>query len=250
VRKGLLTNEEVLEEIKAVRREMEEKRRGVKEDVVSKLTMNIPSKLIVWMQRENSRLKTGGSRVAGSFLLAVLILSGCGLSKDYITIAYHRQENVKKIEGADRVNVEVLGVDERTNKDNVGKKGSEYKMLAPIIAQNDLAETIANAIRTELTNRGFRSNGESVVVVAELAKFYNEFKHGDAVAEVIMNVEIKEVDGSIIFSEIITGEGTEGATWRSGSNAKIALDGALKNAVEKLFDDTAFIEAIFQAAES
>ncbi len=33
VRKGLLTNEEVLEEIKAVRREMEGKRGGVKEEL-------------------------------------------------------------------------------------------------------------------------------------------------------------------------------------------------------------------------
>ena len=193
--------------------------------------------------------REGVSLHAGSFLLAVLLLNACGLTTEYITINYHPQKNVNKIEGADRVGVGVQASDQRANKENVGKKGYEYKFLAPIKAKNDLAESIANAVGTELTNRGFSVNGGSVLVFLELSKFYNSFQHGDAVAEVIMNAQVRKSDGGIIFSRLISGEATEGIAFRSGKNAKSALESALRNAVQYLDNDTEFITALFEAAK-
>jgi len=91
-----------------------------------------------------------------------------------------------------------------------------------------------------------------VAVATELSKFYSDFKigfwSGSAVAEVTMNVQVKKADGSIGFSRLVTGEGVkENLQLASGSNAKVALDAALKDAVGKLFGDTAFVDALLKA---
>ncbi|MBW8005946.1 MAG: hypothetical protein FVQ06_09220 [candidate division NC10 bacterium] len=68
-------------------------------------------------------------------------------------------------------------------------------------------------------------------------------------AEVIMNAQVRKSDGGIIFSRLISGEATEGIAFRSGKNAKSALESALRNAVQYLDNDTEFITALFEAAK-
>jgi hypothetical protein len=68
---------------------------------------------------------------------------------------------------------------------------------------------------------------------------------------VVMNVQVKKQDHSIIFSKIIAGESTiSNLQLASGKNAKIALEGALKDAISKLFDDPTFIDSIFKASKN
>ena len=125
--------------------------------------------------------------------------------------------------------------------------------MAPIVATNDVATLLKDAIETELTNRGFNlGTSNAVSVVAELNKFYNDFKigfwAGDAVAEVTMNILIKNQDGGIIYSKIVSGHGTEpNIQIAGGENARLALNAALKDALEKMFNDTDFIATLVKA---
>jgi uncharacterized lipoprotein YajG len=218
------------------------------------------------MKRQCLRgLKNGGNgqmklfkclQLAGIFLAMAFLASGCALTKDYVVLSYDPQVNVEKIKEADAIKVKVEISDARTMKDKVSCKKNGYGMeMAPIIARNDVAETIKNAIETELKNRGFNLTEGSVLVFAELTKYYNDFKtgfwSGRAVAEVVMNVQVKKPDYSIIFSKIIAGESTiSNLQLASGKNAKIALDGALKDAVLKLFSDPSFIKSILKASKN
>ncbi len=209
-------------------------------------------------------LKKGGNgqmklfkclKIAGILFAMAFIASGCALTKDYVVLSYNPQTNVEKIKGADAVKVSVEFSDVRTVKDKVSCKKNSYGMeMAPIIARNDAAETVKNAIETELKNRGFILTEGSVSVFAELNKYYNDFKtgfwSGRAVAELVMNVQVKKQDRSILYSKMIAGENSHTVQMASGKNAKIVLDGALKDAISKLFDDPSFIDSIFKASKN
>jgi uncharacterized lipoprotein YajG len=186
--------------------------------------------------------------------LAAVLSNGCALSKDYVTLSYDPQKDVSKVEGADGIEVKVKVLDMRTTGDKVSAKKNAYGMeMAPIIAKNDVADTVARAIESELANRGFGLAEGTVLVAVELSKFYNDFRIGllsvSAVAEVIMNVQVKDASGNIVFMKGITGEGTNtGVQITSGKNAKEALDAALKDAVSRLVNDTSFIDSLLKAA--
>jgi uncharacterized lipoprotein len=188
--------------------------------------------------------------------LMFIFLNGCALTKETVSLSYVPQTDVTKLEGADAVTVSVEVKDVRTMKDKVSVKKNGYGMeMAAIIAKEDVAETLRKAVEAELVNRGFVLATGGISVISELSKFYNDFKvgfwSGTAVAEVTMNVQIRKADGTIGFSKLVTGEGTkENLQLASGSNARDALDAALKDAVTDLFNDTMFINALFEAGKS
>ena len=191
----------------------------------------------------------------GILFAMAFLASGCALTKDYVVLSYDPQTNVEKIKGADAVKVRVEFSDVRTVKDKVSCKKNGYGMeMAPIIARNDVAKTVKNAIETELKNRGFNLTEGSVLVFAELTKYYNDFKtgfwSGKAVAELVMSVQVKKPDRSILYSKMIAGENSHTVQLASGKNAKIALDGALKDALSKLLGDPSFIDSIFKASRN
>jgi uncharacterized lipoprotein len=172
-----------------------------------------------------------------------------------VVLSYDPQTNVEKIKEADSVKVNVEVSDLRAIKDKVSSKKNSYGMeMASIIAQNDVAETLKKAIETELENRGFDLGTGQILVLSELNKFYNDFKtgfwSGKAVAEVVMNVQIKKPDGNILYSKMIAGESTHSVQVASGKNAKYVLDAALKDAISKLFNDTSFLDSLFKASKN
>jgi uncharacterized lipoprotein len=192
--------------------------------------------------------------VAGAFLASVL-LSGCALTQDSISLAYVPQTNAVPVAGASAVSVKVDITDSRSIKDRVGAKKNGFGMdMAAIISNDDVAETVKRAVHAELTDRGFKLADGDVLLLIDLNKFYNDFKvgfwAGDAVAEVTMQAEIKKSDGSIVYSKLITGEGKNtNIQLASGTNAKIALDAALADAIAKLFGDPQFIDSLLKASK-
>jgi uncharacterized lipoprotein YajG len=191
--------------------------------------------------------------IAGG-LLAITSLDGCAASKDYISLHYTPQPNVTAISGADHASVKVEVSDVRSIHDRVGVKKNGYGMeMASIIATNDVVAVLKNSIRDELSNRGFKLNDGDVTVLIELSKFYNDFKtgmwSGNAIAELTMSAQIKKSDGNIIYSKLVTGEGEKlKIQLASGANAKVALEGALANAVLRLFGDPLFIDGLLKAS--
>ena len=175
--------------------------------------------------------------------------SGCGLSTEWIQITYLPQEAPARIKRAEGIRVRVKVSDLRSNKVEVSKKGDQYEFLAPILAENDVAEILKQAIEGELERRGFGGEGPEVIVKAELSKFYNRFLGSKSVAELSMHVQVLKQGNVLIFSSIVRGEGVEsGVNLCSGANAKKALEAALRDGVQKLMADVRFTDALLTAA--
>ena len=187
------------------------------------------------------------------FILIFLVsLSGCALTKEHITLDYVPQSNVEAIRGSEKVNIKLNVTDGRTMRDKVSYKKNAYGMeMGEIISDNDVIELVSKSIKTELQNRGFMVDGGDVEVNIEMIKVYNDFKSGffagDASAEIIMGVQVKQKNGNIPYNKTITGTYVEqNIQLATGSNAKKALDGALKDAIPKLMNDQKFIIALME----
>lgn len=176
-------------------------------------------------------------------LVFLMFLSGCALTKEHITLDYVPQSNVEAIRGSEKVNIKLNVTDARTMRDKVSYKKNAYGMeMGEIISDSDVIDLIRKSIITELQNRGFIVDSGSTNVDIELIKFYNDFKSGffagDASAEIIMGVQVKQKNGNIPYNKTITGTYVEqNIQLATGSNAKRALDGALKDVIPKLMND-------------
>jgi uncharacterized lipoprotein len=184
-------------------------------------------------------------------LAAAFTLPACGLKTDVITISYVSQGSPKVLPGASGTVVDVQVKDIRSNKSEVSKKGDEYEFLAPIVVENDVAQILREAIQTELKNRGFDVGDGGPVVMAELSKFYSRFRAGKSEAEVFIHVQVKKAEGGLVYSEIVAGKGINPDVFmRSGENAKIALEAAMQDVVNKLMTNVEFLDAIIEASKS
>lgn len=193
--------------------------------------------------------------ILGIAAFALNFITGCALTEDHIRLSYVPQQNVSRIAGAENVPVRTTVTDDRAIKDKVSCKKNGYGMeMAAIVADDNVTNVIRSAIELELESRGFPVKTNGVPILINLSKYYSDFKigfwSGTAAAEVTMEVQVKDTKGNYMFSKLLTGEGTEpNCQLASGSNAKLALDAALQDAVDRLFKDKAFIEALFKAAE-
>jgi uncharacterized lipoprotein YajG len=181
------------------------------------------------------------------------LLSGCAFSTDEIDLTYNVRGAREKVAGAEGVKVQVTAIDKRAIRDKVGKKingfGSEHGAIA---STTDVVELVRSAIETELSLRGF-PKGDSVLVSCDLIEFWNHFKQGfwagDSVAEINLTVQVKNHDGSVLFSKNVVAEGLEpNIQVAAGHNAKPALEQGLAKAIENLFQDPAFLPSLFKAA--
>jgi len=181
---------------------------------------------------------------------AAILLGGCGLTTERIPIAYVSGNSAVQLRGADGVHLRVDVSDLRANPDELSKKGDEYDILAPILAANDVAEVLKQAIAIELARSGFVVDTSGVVVQVELSKFYNRFLGSKSVAELFMHVQVRDSNGGLRFSTLVGGNGVKsGIGLRSGDNAKEALDAAMKDAVHKLITDIRFTDALISAGK-
>ncbi|GIW44843.1 MAG: hypothetical protein KatS3mg077_2125 [Candidatus Binatia bacterium] len=65
-----------------------------------------------------------------------------------------------------------------------------------------------------------------------------------------MHAQVQRSDGTIAFAKVVAGEGkVRNVLLSSGTNAKTALDLALKDAVDKLFSDRTFLDALMVAGK-
>jgi uncharacterized lipoprotein len=185
-------------------------------------------------------------------LLSVIIFSGCALTTDRITLQYNQQQGISQIPGASNISVSVKVNDSRPDKSKVSSKKNGYGMeMAPIVAEEDVSITIRNAIEQEIRIRGFRlgSDDALVNVIADLTRFYSDFKigffSGDAVADLNMSVIVKSKNGDLLYSRNVVSNGIEQNTQlASGHNARLALNRALENSIKSLFSDQEFLSAL------
>jgi len=186
-------------------------------------------------------------------IIFFLFSSGCALTKAYIPLDYNPQPNIETIRGSEKVNLKVNITDGRSVRDKVSYKKNAYGMeMGEIIPNKDVVELVRESIKSELQNRGFNVNGNDVEINIELIKFFNDFKPGffagDSSAEVILVTQVKQKNGNITYNKTITGGYVEkNIQLMTGNNARIALEGALKDAVSNLVNDSKFIIALMES---
>lgn len=177
--------------------------------------------------------------------LTILVFSsGCALTQDKIYIPYEGKANLVVVDGAENIEVLVNNEDKRSvYKDRVGTKKNGYGMeMAAIVPENDIAKTFADAIEFELQNLGFKIGDNGKILIVELVRFYNDFKMGffagDAVADGLVNVVIKDKKNNILFSKAYEGGAIEpNIQLALGHNAKIALTKTMADIVAKIAHD-------------
>lgn len=188
-------------------------------------------------------------------LMGLGLLSGCAVTTEQIILHYEPQKNVAKIEKADSVSVDVVVKDDRPDMSRVSRKKNGFGMeMASITATEDVTVTIRKAIEQELVQRGFNvEKSANVSITAELTRFYNDFKlgffAGDAVADLNMSVDVYDKNNSSIYTRKVVVQGIEkNIQLMTGDNARLALNDAIKNGMELLFEDKTFISALLATA--
>lgn len=176
-------------------------------------------------------------------------LTSCALTRDYVAIQYKPTSCPQRIMGAESVGVAVT-VNDTRGKENVGCKINGYGIeMANIMPTHDIAETFKNAVSWELQQRGFVMASRGNDLNIQLCKFFNDYKPGffsaTAGSETVLNVTLKKKNGVIAYSKTILGFGAEETCFlASGSNATLALERSLYQAVQKLMNDPDFIFAL------
>lgn len=187
--------------------------------------------------------------------LSLVMLSGCALTTDHVQLQYTPQVAAGPLSGATSVSVNVQVFDQRQDK-KVGSKKNGFGMeMAPILATEEVADTVRHALEQELRTRGFQL-GEAqalVQIAADLTRFYNDFKMGvfagDAVADLNLFVTVKSREGKLLYSRHLAAQGVEpNIQLSTGNNARLALNRALENGMKNLFEDKGFISALLAAA--
>lgn len=182
-------------------------------------------------------------------------VTGCALSEDTVSLQYAKMAGVVPLPSASQVQVDVVASDARVDhQDRVSVKKNGYGMeMAAIRSDRDVVALVKESIETELASRGFKAATGAGRVKVDVMKFYNDFKigffTGDAIAEVVLNVQVLGANGSILYSKPVSSTGKNAdIMMASGSNAKVALENGLQVVVANLMNDPAFISAIFKSA--
>lgn len=188
-------------------------------------------------------------------LLAVFMLAGCALTVEKVDVPYQGKANLTVVEGADSIFLNVLNEDKRSVfKDRVSVKKNGYGMeMAAIVATNDIPRTFADAISSELNSVGFKLGPNGKTIKVELIRFYNDFKigffAGDAVADGLINVQVLNQKGDVIYTRSYEGGAIEhNIMLASGENAKAALVKAMADIVAKVVQDKDLHAALLKQA--
>ncbi|MHB0889051.1 YajG family lipoprotein [Acidithiobacillus sp.] len=188
-------------------------------------------------------------------LIIVPALSGCAITTATTPLTYQSQKGVAALPGAKNVVVNVVVKNDKKHK-RIGSKENGLGMsMASIYAKEPISKTVQDAIQKELVVRGFGTGTSGPVILnATVKEFHNTFHlgvfEGEAVARLNMAVAVMTKGGKEIFSKDIMATGKTGSMISSGENAGIAMDRALSAGIKSLFDDPAFIQALFTAGKA
>jgi hypothetical protein len=199
-------------------------------------------------------------------VLAVLavsaVSSGCGTlgGTAPISLSYQAQAPVARLPGAESVQVKVVVNDLREQKDWVcarsGRQVENARQATDTIASTTApAGLVSQAIKAELSHRGFDIDYRGVQVVANLVMFLC-YPSGPFSIEATVGIDIsvypagRAPAGQQLFYRYIEGERLplrEAELW-SSEFAKPALEAALGDSMKRLFGDRRFINALLSPA--
>ncbi len=181
-------------------------------------------------------------------LAAALFLAGCAFTTGHVDLSYQPSTDVTKVAETESPPVAVQIIDKRPTK-TVGQKINGFGMkTADIVADTDVPQTIKDAFETELTNRGFTDgpNGNQVVVTLDNLQnsFTVGFFSGEATSTAGMDVAVKNAKGANVFDKYFTGQSKDWIELATPENAQKMLNGAIKDAIGKVFADQDFLDTL------
>lgn len=182
-----------------------------------------------------------------------IALGGCALTPEKIDIAYTPTVGAQAIPGAGNVRIDVIVNDVRKDKERVASKSNGYGMeMAAISSNQDIVVLVRDALKNELSMRGYKTTGGNVRVVCDIFDFENKFRagfwSGTAEASVRLVIKVRDESGRTLYDETVTGQGEqEKIQLASGKNAKPALEKALQAAIASLMARQDFHEALLRA---
>ena len=184
----------------------------------------------------------------GVGVVVVILLSSCQSTE--IGLHYTPQKDVAPITGADRVPIKISVTDARLVK-SVGTADESNQFgssVWQIYATNDVAVVMKNAIAGELAHRGFKLSDKGVSLRVSLNTVDGKSKGLTGAGKIAISVQILQSDGTISYSQLITGNGHSSplAHYDDGKTIKLALDGALQNCLGQLFADPSFITVLLK----
>ena len=181
-----------------------------------------------------------------------LSLGGCAFTTGHVDVSYQATGYATKVAQPDSPHVTVVVADKRPTQ-TVGEKINGFGMkTADIVSNSDVAATLKSAFESEMNSSGFMEGTGGNLVSVSLSNFQNQFTlgffSGDATATMGMDVTVKRPDGSVAYSKYITGQSKDWVEVAGEDNAQRMLNGAMQDAVAKVFDDTDFIHALIGSA--
>ena len=185
--------------------------------------------------------------------VACLSLGACATTEEEVSVP-HTVSVVAPTPGAERVRVTVSSIDGRqSNRGRISTKMNGYGMeMAAIRSKEDVAAVVNGAVTAELQARGYRLEAGGAAINVTVETFYNQFSmglvSGGASANVTLAFTVAGPDGATLYSRRIAATGKKADIQLfSGANAAGALAKGLDHALQTLFEDPAFTEALKHA---
>jgi uncharacterized lipoprotein YajG len=174
-------------------------------------------------------------------------LAGCALSEDVVDVPYP-PPTASPVAAAGPVGLAVL--DQRTSdRARISTKINGYGMdMAAIRSNAPVPDMVRSALEAELKQRGFSVGAGGPPITVGVERFYNTFDFGfasgTAKAQVDLAVTVAAANGGSSFTQKYSGTAEESVMTASGSNAAETLSKALQAAIQKMFGDSNFLQAI------
>lgn len=185
------------------------------------------------------------------FIFAIsLFLSGCVHTVDAITLKHKPLNSIMKVDNAHTKKITVKVMDERSDKTKVGTKvDGAGNPAAAIVSTEDVAFFMKKGIEAELVERGFLlADSSSTVIDVKIQQLMSSFDLGflrlDSKATVKMDILITTGSGKTYRTHIEADGGEKFIQVVGGSNAQIALEMAVDNALQMMFSDEKLLEAL------
>ena len=193
--------------------------------------------------RNRLRLRAVGLAIV---VASAFLIIGCAIPKSPVT--YIPQQNVQAIRDADTVAVEVKVEDLQPDQ-----SVSVWDLFNPIdqkryVGVKNAADTIKEAVETELRARGFKIGSGNALVTIQLGRFgalvdagmWTLNEHG----LLATRVQVERLKGKVLYSNVVVGEGDPDRGYLYVKSAKKELEETLADTLKRLFADPRFTAAI------
>lgn len=176
---------------------------------------------------------------------SAITLAACGAQQP-ISLAYVPATTSVAIPGAEKVRLDVVAVDKRTQfTDRVGTADRRR-----IVADGDVKELVRSAIERELTARGFIVAAGGLVITIELQNFYIDYTLSSS-ADVAFSIRVRGDAGAgpTLYSHYYASTSkTHAAFGSANAGSKESLEEALASAVKQVMEDRSLQAALLSGA--